>query len=81
MIHLNKLRLPRIQTARSKSKAQNAMMIRSIKKVPRLIYHSNCSVSHEEDASMEARSISEYLMETLPGWHVDEFLDPYGFCL
>ncbi|WOG84681.1 hypothetical protein DCAR_0103865 [Daucus carota subsp. sativus] len=29
-------------------------------------------------------SISEYLMETLPGWHIDEFLDPlssqYGFC-
>ncbi|KAJ0582869.1 putative transcription factor interactor and regulator Znf-B family [Helianthus annuus] len=36
--------------------------------------HSNCSVSHEEDAS-----VSEYLVETLPGWHVDEFLDPYGF--
>ncbi|EEF52662.1 Salt-tolerance protein, putative [Ricinus communis] len=29
-------------------------------------------------------SISEYLMETLPGWHVDDFLDfpsiPFGFC-
>lgn len=46
-----------------------------------LYNHSNCSVSQEEGASMEARSISEYLMETLPGWHVDEFLDPYGFCL
>ncbi|XP_024960843.1 B-box zinc finger protein 21-like [Cynara cardunculus var. scolymus] len=45
--------------------------------------HSDYSVSfsQEEGASMEARSISEYLMETLPGWHVDEFLDPYGFCL
>ncbi|KAI3695490.1 hypothetical protein L1987_78487 [Smallanthus sonchifolius] len=40
-------------------------------------HHSNCSVSQEEDALMEARSISEYLTETLPGWHVDEFL--YGF--
>ncbi|KAJ0798196.1 putative transcription factor interactor and regulator Znf-B family [Helianthus annuus] len=36
--------------------------------------HSNCSVSHEEDAS-----VSEYLAEMLPGWHVDEFLDPYNF--
>lgn len=29
-------------------------------------------------------SISEYLIETLPGWHVEEFLDstydPFGFC-
>ncbi|KAK9078194.1 hypothetical protein SSX86_002251 [Deinandra increscens subsp. villosa] len=37
-----------------------------------------------EGVSMEASSISEYLMETLPGWHVEEFLDPsvshpYGF--
>ncbi|KAJ9561044.1 hypothetical protein OSB04_006204 [Centaurea solstitialis] len=44
-------------------------------------HYPNCSESHEEEgASMEGRSISEYLMETLPGWHVDEFLDPYGFC-
>ncbi|KAI3753338.1 hypothetical protein L2E82_25389 [Cichorium intybus] len=49
-------------------------------KGPSIHNHSNCSVSHEEDASMEGRSISEYLMETLPGWHVDEFLDPYGYC-
>ncbi|KAJ9537870.1 hypothetical protein OSB04_030603 [Centaurea solstitialis] len=40
--------------------------------------------SNEEGASMAASSISQYLMETLPGWHVDEFLDPsashpYGF--
>ncbi|KAK1423908.1 hypothetical protein QVD17_19218 [Tagetes erecta] len=41
---------------------------------------SNCSVS-EEGGSMEVRSISEYLTETLPGWHVDEFLDPYDFSL
>lgn len=29
-------------------------------------------------------SISEYLIETLPGWHVEDFLDssttPFGFC-
>ena len=40
--------------------------------------------SNEEGASMAASSISQYLMETLPGWHVEEFLDPsashsYGF--
>nr|GEX93750.1 B-box zinc finger protein 20 isoform X2 [Tanacetum cinerariifolium] len=35
----------------------------------------------EESGFMEASNISEYLMETLPGWHVDEFLDPYGYCL
>lgn len=26
--------------------------------------------------SVSTSSISEFLMETLPGWHVDEFLDP-----
>lgn len=36
-------------------------------------------LSHEKTVSMEASSISDYLMETLPGWHVEEFLDhPYG---
>ncbi|XP_073021370.1 B-box zinc finger protein 21-like [Primulina eburnea] len=34
--------------------------------------------------SISTSSISEYLMETLPGWHVEDFLDspalPYGFC-
>ncbi|XP_076940896.1 B-box zinc finger protein 21-like isoform X1 [Bidens hawaiensis] len=41
-------------------------------------YYSNCGVSQdqEEGGSM---GISEYLTETLPGWHVDDFLDPYGF--
>ncbi|PWA36408.1 Zinc finger, B-box [Artemisia annua] len=43
--------------------------------------NSNSSVSQEESGFMEASNISEYLMETLPGWHVDEFLDPYGYCL
>lgn len=36
-----------------------------------------------EQASDSTSSISEYLMETLPGWHVDDLLDPsshYGFC-
>jgi hypothetical protein len=32
----------------------------------------------------QTSSISEYLMETLPGWHVEDFLDstydPFGFC-
>ncbi|KAJ6399546.1 hypothetical protein OIU77_020161 [Salix suchowensis] len=35
--------------------------------------------------STTSSTISEYLMETLPGWHVEEFLDsspttPFGFC-
>ena len=42
--------------------------------------NSSSSVSQEESGFMEASNISEYLMETLPGWHVDEFLDPYGYC-
>ncbi|XP_057493418.1 B-box zinc finger protein 20-like [Actinidia eriantha] len=37
-----------------------------------------------ESSVMSASSISEYLMETLPGWRVDDFLDPssspHGFC-
>ncbi|KAM7479347.1 hypothetical protein LguiA_027560 [Lonicera macranthoides] len=39
----------------------------------------------QEGGSVSTSSISEYLMETLPGWHVDDFLDPsssspHGFC-
>lgn len=36
-----------------------------------------------EQASDSTSSISEYLMETLPVWHVEDLLDPsshYGFC-
>lgn len=37
-----------------------------------------------ENGSYSTSSISEYLMETLPGWQVDDFLDPSfasnGFC-
>ncbi|XP_076882959.1 B-box zinc finger protein 21-like [Bidens hawaiensis] len=33
-------------------------------------------VSQDDSVSMEASSISEYLTETLPGWHVEEFLNP-----
>ncbi|KAB1203737.1 hypothetical protein CJ030_MR8G011201 [Morella rubra] len=38
-----------------------------------------------ENLSMDqTSSISEYLIETLPGWHVEDFLDltsaPFGFC-
>ncbi|CAI9286571.1 unnamed protein product [Lactuca saligna] len=40
-------------------------------------------VSHGEGASMDAGSMSEHLIETLPGWHGEEFVDPsasnYGF--
>ncbi|KAL2241986.1 B-box zinc finger protein 20 [Sesamum indicum] len=40
------------------------------------------------NGSISASSISEYLIEMLPGWHVEDFLDsssnpspsPYGFC-
>lgn len=37
------------------------------------------------NSSISSSSISEYLIEMLPGWHVEEFLDssfpsPYGFC-
>ncbi|KAL8205215.1 hypothetical protein R6Q57_008766 [Mikania cordata] len=42
---------------------------------------SNYSLNQGESGSIEARSISEYLTETLPGWHVDQFLDSYGFGL
>ncbi|KAI3525266.1 hypothetical protein L1887_03941 [Cichorium endivia] len=46
--------------------------------------NDNCDgVSHGEGASMDAGSMSEYLTETVPWWHVDEFLNPsasnYGF--
>ncbi|KAK3006757.1 hypothetical protein RJ639_016198 [Escallonia herrerae] len=35
----------------------------------------------QDGASVATSSISEYLMETLPGWHVEDLLDPsYGFC-
>ncbi|KAA8536055.1 hypothetical protein F0562_028533 [Nyssa sinensis] len=37
-----------------------------------------------QEGSVSTSSISEYLMETLPGWHVEDFLDPscssHGFC-
>ncbi|OMO75580.1 Zinc finger, B-box [Corchorus olitorius] len=39
---------------------------------------------NSDTASISTSSISEYLMETLPGWRVDDFLDPSntanGFC-
>ncbi|KAJ0834518.1 putative transcription factor interactor and regulator Znf-B family [Helianthus annuus] len=38
---------------------------------------SNYSLSQGE--MDQTGSISEYLTETLPGWHVDQFLDCYGF--
>ncbi|KAG5246426.1 hypothetical protein OIU78_021664 [Salix suchowensis] len=42
-------------------------------------------VTSEGFGSTTSSTISEYLMETLPGWHVEEFLDsspttPFGFC-
>lgn len=46
--------------------------------------YNNCQSQGYGITSVSTSSISEYLMETLPGWHVDEFLDPsssqyYGF--
>ncbi|KAL3621282.1 hypothetical protein CASFOL_036194 [Castilleja foliolosa] len=38
---------------------------------------------NEQYSNSTTNSISEYLLETLPGWHVEDFLDPsthYGFC-
>ncbi|CAJ1972505.1 unnamed protein product [Sphenostylis stenocarpa] len=41
-------------------------------------------VGVEATGSTSASSISEYLIETLPGWQVEDFLDsysvPFGFC-
>lgn len=37
----------------------------------------DCCPSQEDSVSLSnTSSISEYLMETLPGWRVDDFLDP-----
>ncbi|KAK1439885.1 hypothetical protein QVD17_05709 [Tagetes erecta] len=43
--------------------------------------YSNYSMIHGDGGSMEAGSISEYLTETLPGWHVDQLFDSYDFGL
>ena len=44
----------------------------------------NNLVTNEGFGSTTSSTISEYLMETLPGWHVEDFLDssttPFGFC-
>ncbi|GMJ09752.1 BZS1, SALT TOLERANCE HOMOLOG 7, B-box domain protein 20 [Hibiscus trionum] len=38
------------------------------------------SVEHgiDDKVSVSTSSISEYLMETLPGWRVDDFLEPFA---
>ncbi|GAA0147233.1 hypothetical protein LIER_06983 [Lithospermum erythrorhizon] len=44
--------------------------------------NSHCHGTNQM-APVSSGSITEYLMETLPGWRVDDFLDassPYGFC-
>lgn len=42
------------------------------------------TTSGEGSAVSATSSISEYLIQTIPGWHVEDFLDPlsspYGFC-
>ncbi|KAG4931756.1 hypothetical protein JHK82_048865 [Glycine max] len=46
--------------------------------------NNNNKVAVEGTGSTSASSISEYLIETLPGWQVEDFLDsysvPFGFC-
>ncbi|CAI0382955.1 unnamed protein product [Linum tenue] len=45
---------------------------------------NNMLVAGEGFGSLATSSISEYLIETLPGWHVEDFLEntstPFGFC-
>ncbi|KAK2978272.1 hypothetical protein RJ640_017123 [Escallonia rubra] len=44
-------------------------------------FKSEYNYESQDGASVATSSISEYLMETLPGWHVEDLLDPsYGFC-
>ncbi|KAF5951480.1 hypothetical protein HYC85_009424 [Camellia sinensis] len=51
--------------------------------IPSRVDEDRCMNSSQE-RSVSTSSISEYLMETLPGWRVDDFLDPscfpHGFC-
>ncbi|XP_073031785.1 B-box zinc finger protein 21-like isoform X1 [Primulina eburnea] len=46
--------------------------------------HGHLMCGGNLNGSISTSSISEYLMETLPGWHVEDFLDssplPHGFC-
>ncbi|KZV20154.1 B-box zinc finger protein 21 [Dorcoceras hygrometricum] len=46
--------------------------------------HGNLMSGGNLNGSISTSSISEYLVETLPGWHVEDFLDPsplpYGLC-
>lgn len=44
----------------------------------------NFQVDYFQEGSVSTSSISEYLIETLPGWHVEDFLEypcssPYEF--
>ncbi|KAF3962548.1 hypothetical protein CMV_012953 [Castanea mollissima] len=53
------------------------------KTMPPTITANNKSAG-ENFVADQTSSISEYLIETLPGWHVEDFLDstcaPFGFC-
>ncbi|XVF45365.1 hypothetical protein PTKIN_Ptkin02bG0200000 [Pterospermum kingtungense] len=52
--------------------------------LPSTIYRAEDNCTSDSTASISTSSISEYLMETLPGWRVDDFLEPSsaatGFC-
>ncbi|KAL8543046.1 hypothetical protein ACS0TY_003792 [Phlomoides rotata] len=69
----------------SSSGSQSETKIKSSEEVN---YHSESSSNPRpsplagEQGTESTSSISEYLMETLPGWNVDDFLDPssnYGY--
>ena len=47
--------------------------------------HNYFHVDYVQEGSVSTSSISEYLTETLPGWHVEDFLEypsssSYGNC-
>lgn len=66
-----------MKSSRSSAKRQNcppSSLLTAERSLPLGAYQDE---NHTSDAgSISTSSISEYLMETLPGWHVDEFLDP-----
>ncbi|KAI3409068.1 uncharacterized protein J3R85_019803 [Psidium guajava] len=66
-----------MQNSRSSAKRQNcspSSVSTAKRSLPLGAYQDE---NHTSDAgSISTGSISEYLMETLPGWRVDEFLDP-----
>ncbi|CAA3017729.1 B-box zinc finger 20 [Olea europaea subsp. europaea] len=49
----------------------------------RRVHNNGSDRSGSQEGSVSMSGISEYLIETLPGWHVEELLDPFSshvFC-